>query len=76
MTSDSVVEDRSEREPPPESRQPDIGPPPDGGREAWLCILGTFFHLFCVFGFTTSAGQLFYYYSTHQLSTYSKGQIS
>lgn len=28
----------------------DIGPPPDGGKEAWLCIAGCFLHLFCVFG--------------------------
>lgn len=28
----------------------DIGPPPDGGREAWLCVTGTFLQLFCVFG--------------------------
>lgn len=28
----------------------DIGPPPDGGKDAWLCIAGCFLHLFCVFG--------------------------
>lgn len=28
----------------------DIGPPPDGGLEAWLCVFGTFFILFCVIG--------------------------
>ena len=30
----------------------DIGPPPDGGREAWLCVLGAFFAVFCIFGFS------------------------
>jgi len=33
----------------------DIGPPPDGGREAWLCVAGAFFAIFCLFGFSTSA---------------------
>jgi hypothetical protein len=28
----------------------DIGPPPDGGREAWLCVLSTFLLLFCIHG--------------------------
>lgn len=32
----------------------DIGPPPDGGKEAWLCIAGCFLHLFCVFGLSES----------------------
>lgn len=30
---------------------PDVGPPPDGGLEAWLCILGGMLQMFCVFGF-------------------------
>lgn len=29
----------------------DAGPPPDGGRDAWLCVAGSFLVLFCVFGF-------------------------
>lgn len=28
----------------------DLGPPPDGGLEAWLCVLGTFFVMFCLIG--------------------------
>lgn len=31
-----------------------MGPPPDGGREAWLCILSAFLILASVFGFGTS----------------------
>lgn len=27
-----------------------VGPAPDGGWEAWLCVLGGFFQQFCVFG--------------------------
>jgi hypothetical protein len=29
----------------------DVGPPPEGGKEAWLCVAAAFFVLFCVFGF-------------------------
>jgi hypothetical protein len=32
----------------------DVGPPPEGGREAWACVLGAFFVLFCIFGFSES----------------------
>jgi len=32
----------------------DIGPAPDGGLEAWLCILGGLLLMFCVFGFCES----------------------
>lgn len=28
----------------------DIGLPPDGGREAWLCVLSSLLVLFCIFG--------------------------
>lgn len=30
----------------------DVGPPPDGGKEAWLCVAGAFFAIFCLFGFS------------------------
>lgn len=29
----------------------DVGPPPEGGLEAWSVVAGAFFVLFCVFGF-------------------------
>jgi hypothetical protein len=45
----------------------EIGPPPEGGREAWSCVGSAFFLVFCFFGFCTptslhlsSLG--FYYY--------------
>ncbi|KAL1407862.1 hypothetical protein Q8F55_007298 [Vanrija albida] len=53
-----------------------VGPPPDGGREAWLCILAAFLILASVFGFVTSMGQLNAYYLAHQLSRYSKSQVA
>jgi hypothetical protein len=27
-----------------------VGPPPDGGREAWMCVVGGLFQQFCIFG--------------------------
>jgi hypothetical protein len=32
----------------------DIGPPPEGGREAWSCVAAAFFLLFTIFGFCKS----------------------
>lgn len=32
------------------SDDPDIGPPPDGGLEAWLVVASTVFILFCIHG--------------------------
>jgi len=29
----------------------DVGPPPDGGAAAWLCVFSTFLVLFCIHGF-------------------------
>ena len=31
-----------------------VGPPPEGGLEAWACVSGAFFILFCIFGFSES----------------------
>jgi MCP family monocarboxylic acid transporter-like MFS transporter 10 len=30
----------------------DVGPPPDGGKDAWACVSAAFFVLFCVFGWS------------------------
>jgi hypothetical protein len=32
----------------------EIGPPPEGGREAWCCVAAAFFLLFTIFGFCES----------------------
>lgn len=29
-----------------------LGPPPDGGLDAWLCVLSAMFLPFCIFGFS------------------------
>ncbi|WWD01292.1 hypothetical protein V866_008235 [Kwoniella sp. B9012] len=52
------------------------GPPPEGGREAWLCVASAFFVLFCVFGFVTVFGQLKVYYLANQLKEYSQSDVA
>ncbi|WRT67263.1 uncharacterized protein IL334_004230 [Kwoniella shivajii] len=54
----------------------DIGPPPEGGKDAWLCVFSAFFVLFCVFGFVTVFGQLKIYYLAHQLKDYTQSEVA
>ncbi|KAI0905315.1 major facilitator superfamily domain-containing protein [Ustulina deusta] len=49
---------------------------PDGGRQAWLTVLGAWFCLFASYGFISSAGVYQDYYETHLLSQYSPSTIS
>ncbi|KAJ5247818.1 hypothetical protein N7468_002801 [Penicillium chermesinum] len=48
---------------------------PDGGREAWTCLLGSSLMMFPSFGFQTAVGSVQDYISTHQLATYSVGDV-
>ena len=72
-------------------RDEEVGPPPEGGKEAWGCVAGAFLVLFCVFGFgesrdgnrwealtgsVTSFGQLESYYLKNQLKAYSKSSVA
>ncbi|CAI7662269.1 unnamed protein product [Penicillium pancosmium] len=43
---------------------------PDGGKEAWSCLLGSALILFPSFGFQTAIGSVQDYISTHQLADY------
>ncbi|ORY33804.1 major facilitator superfamily domain-containing protein [Naematelia encephala] len=49
---------------------------PDGGKEAWLCVLGGAGALFCGFGLAASAGAFQTYYSENQLASYASSQIA
>ncbi|KAK5628285.1 hypothetical protein RRF57_004000 [Xylaria bambusicola] len=49
---------------------------PDGGRHAWLTVLGAWFCLFSSYGFISSAGVYQDYYETQLLSQYSPSTIS
>jgi MFS family permease len=52
------------------------GPPPDGGRDAWLAVLSGALLFFTMFGFVTSFGQLKGYYLAHQLAAYSQPTVA
>ncbi|CEI67749.1 hypothetical protein FVEN_g9557 [Fusarium venenatum] len=49
---------------------------PEGGREAWLVVLGGWFGLFCTFGLITCVGVFLEYYQNMPLSEYSPSTIS
>lgn len=48
---------------------------PEGGREAWLVVLGSFVLLVPSFGFMISIGTVQVYWQQHQLSGYTSSQI-
>lgn len=49
---------------------------PDGGREAWLVVVGGWLGLFCTFGLITTVGVFLDYYQAQPLASYSVSQIS
>ncbi|EUC27776.1 hypothetical protein COCCADRAFT_110819 [Bipolaris zeicola 26-R-13] len=49
---------------------------PDGGREAWLVVVGGWFGLFCTFGLITTVGVFLDYYKARPLASHSVSQIS
>ncbi|OJZ90613.1 hypothetical protein ASPFODRAFT_203124 [Aspergillus luchuensis CBS 106.47] len=59
-----------------DTEQPADGPGvsqafPEGGREAWMCLLGSFLLMFPSFGFEAAVGTVQDYISEHQLAEYS-----
>ncbi|KAK4955109.1 hypothetical protein LTR10_007303 [Elasticomyces elasticus] len=63
---------------PPKPSTPGFDPRqnPDGGLQAWLCVLGGFCVLFCSFGWINCIGVFQEYYQTHQLSQYDPSTVS
>ncbi|KAH0258947.1 monocarboxylate permease-like protein, partial [Aureobasidium melanogenum] len=49
---------------------------PDGGRDAWLVVLGAFCCMFCSFGWINCIGVFQEYYETHQLRGDSPSTVS
>jgi MFS family permease len=49
---------------------------PDGGRDAWLALLGAFCCLFCSFGWINCVGVFQNYYQANQLSNYSSSTVA
>jgi MFS family permease len=57
---------------------PDIslGDFPDGGLDAWLCVLGGFCALFCTFGLVNCVGVFLQYYVEGPLASYGESSVS
>ncbi|RMZ72255.1 monocarboxylate permease [Pyrenophora seminiperda CCB06] len=49
---------------------------PDGGKDAYLCLLGAFCCLFCSFGWLNALGVFQSYYQRNQLREYSPSTVS
>ncbi|KAK6332898.1 hypothetical protein TWF696_002917 [Orbilia brochopaga] len=49
---------------------------PDGGRRAWLCVLGTWLCLFSAFGLMNAIGVFQAYYKQYLLPQYTESQLS
>ncbi|KAJ5868812.1 hypothetical protein N7534_003365, partial [Penicillium rubens] len=60
----------------PAPATPVIGPPPDGGAQAWLVVLGAFCGLFVSFGWINCIGVFQAYYQSHQLSEFSTSTVT
>ncbi|QIW97035.1 hypothetical protein AMS68_002553 [Peltaster fructicola] len=81
--SDFPVEEKSlpwpndeESQPPtPTSVDKDAPDYPEGGRQAWLVVLGSFASMTAGFGYMNSIGVYQAYLASNQLSTYSEGSI-
>lgn len=66
--------DGSPRNSRPEEEE-DLNTFPEGGREAWLCVLGAFFLLMASYGFMVSIGTIQDYWLTHQLAGWSPRDV-
>ncbi|KAJ5105041.1 MFS transporter asaE [Penicillium alfredii] len=53
-----------------------LGPPPDGGLQAWLTVLGGFCCLFVSFGWINCIGVFQAYYESHQLRDLSTSKVA
>jgi hypothetical protein len=48
---------------------------PEGGKDAWLVVFGSFTAMIASFGIMNTIGTFQTYLASHQLSSYSEGQI-
>ncbi|WOO80085.1 Fujikurins efflux protein [Vanrija pseudolonga] len=71
-----VVDAGGEAAAPTTSDENDIGPPPDGGFQAWSVVASSVLLLFAVFGFMNANGQLQAYWLQNQLKAYSKSDVA
>ncbi|OJJ49156.1 hypothetical protein ASPZODRAFT_59824 [Penicilliopsis zonata CBS 506.65] len=61
---------------PPGGGPPGRTPPPDGGRDAWLTVLGSFCGMFVSFGWINCIGVFQDYYESHQLKNLSPSTVA
>ncbi|KAL3461866.1 major facilitator superfamily domain-containing protein [Aspergillus heterothallicus] len=59
-----------------ESTHPDPSEFPDGGRKAWLVVIGGWCCLFCSYGWINTIGLFQTYYQEHLLHSYSPSAVS
>ncbi|KAJ6016057.1 MFS transporter asaE [Penicillium herquei] len=60
----------------PPAGPPGDGPPPDGGLQAWLAVLGGFCGLFVSFGWINCIGVFQAYYESNQLKNFSPSTVA
>ncbi|KAJ5679777.1 MFS transporter asaE [Penicillium macrosclerotiorum] len=75
VRAEAALEDGENAVPIP-ALPPGPGPPPDGGAQAWMSVLGAFCGLFVSFGWINCVGVFQTYYETHQLSDLSTSTVT
>ncbi|KAJ5662477.1 MFS transporter asaE [Penicillium maclennaniae] len=73
-TYDTTLDSEKANSSPPVSLGP--GPPPDGGAQAWLVVVGAFCGLFVSFGWINCIGVFQTYYESHQLQNMSTSTVT
>jgi len=71
-----MVSEKSQVEAPHPVPIPSKSDYPEGGREAWLVVLGGWFGLFCTFGLVTCVGVFLEHYQDGPLADYTPSTIS
>ncbi|KAJ5949375.1 MFS transporter asaE [Penicillium verhagenii] len=70
------IESNPEKSDVPQVGPPGPGPPPDGGLDAWMTVLGGFCGLFVSFGWINCIGVFQAYYESHQLSNMTPSTVA
>ncbi|KAJ6437389.1 reverse transcriptase [Purpureocillium lavendulum] len=65
-----------EKAPTPDPKPAGLGPPPDGGLQAWLVVVGGFCTVFASFGWINCIGIFQDYYQHNQLASYSPSSVA
>lgn len=71
-----VCAERPSSGPPPTPDLPAVSPPPDGGRDAWLAVLGGWCAFLVSFGWLNSVGVFQEYYQQVPLHDYTPSAVS